>query len=242
MLRGFKTDLHIHTCLSPCAETDMIPRMIVETAKSKGMDIIGICDHNSAENVIYAKKAAKKTNLTVIGGMEITSKEEVHVLALFDDKESLLELQHWVYDNLPGENDEQVFGSQVNVNERDEVVGSTNRLLIGATKIGVDEVVKKVKTLKGAVLASHVDRESYSIVGQLGFIPDNLDLDGLEISARADKEAMKSEYKDFTIAAFSDAHFLSDIGKTFTTFFLKAPTVLEIMMAFHGDGGRRVMV
>jgi predicted metal-dependent phosphoesterase TrpH len=32
MLKVFNCDLHIHTCLSPCAQLDMHPRALVERA------------------------------------------------------------------------------------------------------------------------------------------------------------------------------------------------------------------
>ena len=73
MLREFKADLHIHTCLSPCAELTMLPTAIVKHAKRQGLDIIGISDHNSAENVNAVKKAGEKEDLLVLGGFEITS-------------------------------------------------------------------------------------------------------------------------------------------------------------------------
>ena len=104
MLKKIKADLHIHTCLSPCGETDMTPAMIIQKAKSKGLDVIGICDHNSSENVRVIKNIGDKNNLKVLGGMEVTSKEEVHILALFDDNKSLAKLQKIVYENLEGKN------------------------------------------------------------------------------------------------------------------------------------------
>ena len=114
MLRAFTADLHIHTCLSPCAELEMSPSAIVKTAAENGIDIIAITDHNSAENVVAAKKAAEDTDLTVLAGMEITTSEEAHILALFDDIESSIKLQDIVYEHLlPGENDEKRFGEQI---------------------------------------------------------------------------------------------------------------------------------
>ena len=118
MLRPFKADLHIHTCLSPCTELNMSPRRILASAKKKDIDILGICDHNSTENSLAIMNAAKDMRIGIIPGMEVTSQEEVHVLALFDDIESALKLQQHVYENLPGENDAEAFGMQVIVNEK----------------------------------------------------------------------------------------------------------------------------
>ena len=184
-LKEFYGDLHIHTCLSPCADLEMSPRSIVKEAKRKGLHFIGICDHNSAENVGAAKKAGRSENIGVIGGMEVTSSEEVHILALFDEGSRLRALQQAVYRNLRGTNDARLYGDQVVVNEEDEVVRFNRKLLIGATEIPIHEVVNLIHRLDGLAIASHVDREGFGIIGQLGFIPEDLPLDALEITDRS---------------------------------------------------------
>ncbi|HDQ03293.1 MAG TPA: PHP domain-containing protein, partial [Deltaproteobacteria bacterium] len=84
MLKAFNCDFHIHTCLSPCAELDMHPRAIVKKALEVKLDIIAICDHNSSENAPYVIKAAQGKNLKVFPGIEITTSEEAHIIAIFD--------------------------------------------------------------------------------------------------------------------------------------------------------------
>ena len=242
MLRPFKADLHIHTCLSPCAELDMSPRGILTAAKKKEIDIIGICDHNSSENSLAVMNAAKKMNINVFPGMEVTSQEEVHVLALFDGIEDALKLQKFVYKNLPGENDEKAFGMQVVVNEKEEVLGFNNKLLIGATTIPLEEVIRLIHSFSGIAIASHIDRESFSIIGQLGFIPDNLELDALEISPNTSfNEARKRYANNYPLTCSSDAHFPDDIGKSFTSFLLEDSTLAEIKKALKNEDGRRLI-
>jgi hypothetical protein len=242
MLRPFKADLHIHTCLSPCTELDMSSKGILTAAKKKEIDIIGICDHNSSENSLAVMNAAKKMNISVFPGMEVTSQEEVHVLALFDEIENALKLQEDVYKNLPGENDEKAFGMQVVVNEKEEVLGFNNRLLIGATTIPLEEVIRLIHSFNGIVIASHIDRESFSIISQLGFIPDNLELDALEISPHITfKEARKRYADDYPITCSSDAHYPDDIGKRFTSFLLEDITVAEIKKALNNEEGRKLI-
>ncbi len=242
MLRPFKADLHVHTCLSPCAELDMTPTGILTSANKKELDILGICDHNSSENSMAVMIAAKKMNITVIPGMEVTSQEEVHVLAFFDDIGNALKLQEYVYRNLPGENDEEAFGIQVIVNEREEVLGFNDKLLIGATTIPLEEVIRLIHSFDGISIASHIDRESFSIIGQLGFIPENLGLDALEISPRVNYEEAKKNYTDnYPITSSSDAHYPDDIGKSFTDFLLEAGTVAEIKKALNNEEGRRII-
>ncbi len=244
MLRKFKADLHIHTCLSPCGDMEMTPKKIVEKAISKGLDVIGICDHNSSENVIAVKKAGEKNNLKVLGGMEVTSKEEVHILALFDEDKNLSELQKIVYKNLPGVNDEEHFGYQLVVDEQDEIIDLNKKLLIGATDLTVDRIVELIHSLNGLAIASHVDRERFSLIGQLGFVPEGLELDSLELSPRYMSGKEKLEFPmalGFPLVTFSDAHLPDDIGKTSTTFLLNDITVIELKKALKNQDGRSIL-
>jgi len=242
MLRPFKADLHVHTCLSPCTELDMSPKEILTTAKKKEIDIIGICDHNSSENSLAVMNAAKKMNINIFPGMEVTSLEEVHVLALFDEIENALMLQEHVYENLPGENNEDAFGMQVIVNEKEEVLGSNNKLLIGATTIPLEKIIKTIHSFDGIAIASHIDRESFSIIAQLGFIPDNLELDALEISPSITREEAKKRYSEnYPITCSSDAHYPDDIGKAFTSFLLKDGTLSEVKKALKNEDGRKLI-
>ena len=236
-------DLHIHTCLSPCAQSDMLPTTIIKQARDKNVDVVGICDHNSAENVLAVRKAGEKEGVQVLGGMEMSSSEEVHILAFFDDDGALLEMQNIVYENLFGENDEKYFGEQLIVDEYDKIIGSTNKLLIGSTSLGIDRIVELVHSLGGLAVASHVDRDSFSIITQLGFIPKELPLDALELSWRCElSEVNNYESYGLPLVKFSDAHFLSDIGKAVTTFSLSAPSFSEVVMAFQNVEGRTVNV
>jgi len=236
-------DLHIHTCLSPCAEPEMTPQAIVRRAKEQRLDVIAVCDHNSAENVAAVKKAGARCGVHVLGGMEICSAEEVHILTLFDDDDALGEMQMVVYDHLFGENDEKYFGPQLILDENDQVVGSTPRLLIGSTTLSVGEIVEKAHDLGGLAVASHVDREAFSMIGQLGFIPEDLGLDALEVSWRcADSDVADYYQYGFEVVRSSDAHLLQDIGRCFTTFLLEAAEFGEVAMAFEGTGARRISI
>jgi len=243
MLKEFKGDLHVHTCLSPCGSNEMLPTTIVKEAKKRNLDLIGICDHNSVENVEAVKKAGEKEAMAVIGGVEITSREEVHILGLFDNDEALQDIKRMIEQNLPGENDEKAFGEQLIVDETDRITGSEGKLLIGATELSIQEVVDAIRDLGGLAVASHIDRESFGILGQLGFIPSGLRLDALELSASAvgTRERFYQEY-DMPFVTSSDAHYLDDIGRSCTTFFMKKISVEEIRKALQGKDGRRVVI
>ena len=243
-LRRFKADLHVHTCLSPCSCLDMSPREVVSAALQNGMDLIGVCDHNSAENVLAVKKAGSRNGLVVLGGMEVTSSEEAHLLVFFDDDDDLLEFQKFIYQHLAGKNDGHSFGLQVIADDEDGVSGFCDRLLIGATSLPAEEIVAQARAAKGAslVVAAHVDREAFSIIGQLGFIPESLVLDALEVSANTDVADAKKRFPEcanYPVLTGSDAHTPGDIGKRYTCFTLEDGTVAEIKKALTGRDGRK---
>jgi PHP family Zn ribbon phosphoesterase len=222
----------------------MYPRAVVAMSLARRLDIVAICDHNASENAQYVIKCAEGTGLTVLPGMEITSSEEVHVLALFDKLETLNRLQDLVYRHLPGKNDENVFGCQAIVNEHDEVEGLSERLLIGATTLPLQQIVSEIHGFGGLAIAAHIDRESFGIFGQLGFIPDDLALDALEISRRTGLAAARQRWPELARIAFiesSDSHIITDIGKGITRAFLADATTAELRMAFEKKNGRCIV-
>lgn len=212
----------------------MLPPTIVAKAREKGLDAIGITDHNSAENVVSVKRAAAKSGLSVVMGMEITSREDVHALAYFDREEELMEMQGFVYRHLPGSNDEEKFGQQIITDKEGEPCDINNKLLIGATTLSIGEIVDTIHRLNGLAVASHIDREAYGILGQLGFIPQGLQLDALEISSPRFKDIPAG----FPVVTSSDAHCLADIGKNVTRFCVEEMTVPEIKRALLNKNGR----
>jgi len=223
----------------------MSPKKIIQQSLEVGLDVIALCDHNSAENAGAAMREGNKQGLLVLPGMEICSKEEVHILALFDELDPALEMQAYVYANLPGENKSEVFGFQVIANEEDEVIGENPRLLIGATRLGLHAIVAKTHVLGGINISCHVDRPAYGIINQLGFIPEDLHLDGLEVSYRIKlAEAVQTipGIGNFSCVTSSDAHYLNDIGRAWTVFQLAEPTLAEIRLALARKDGRRILV
>jgi len=242
-MRKYKADLHIHSCLSPCGDLDMSPKRIVEKSRGEGLDIIALCDHNSAENVEAAIKAGDANGIHVLPGMEINCREEVHILGIFDQARQALAMQEVVYGALSGTNRPEFFGEQVIANEYDEIEGFNDRLLIGAVSLGLEAIVREVHRLGGLCIASHVDRPSYSLLSQLGFVPPGVNLDAVEISdpawAKTGGMAVLAEL-GLPVLTSSDAHFLSDVGRHVSFFTVGAPTAEEIHLALQGESGRAV--
>jgi 3',5'-nucleoside bisphosphate phosphatase len=240
----FMLDTHIHTCLSPCAELDMHPAALVDAAVEAGLDSIAVCDHNSAENAGAVQRAGDSAGLSVIPGMEITSAEEVHILGLLPNLEAAMALQSKIYRSLPGRNNESIFGMQVIANEFKEVLGFNDRLLSGATILSVSEVVAAIHNFDGLAVASHVDRERFGIIGQLGFIPPHLELDAIELSQRASLPQARLSFApkgEHPILFASDAHEPKDIARAATYALMEEATFAELRKALAGEGGRAIL-
>jgi len=244
MLKVFNCDLHVHTCLSPCAELDMHPMALVQKALEANLDMIAVCDHNSSANVPYVINAARTSQLKILPGMEITTSEEVHLLAIFDSLSNLTSLQNIIDQHLPGENDEERFGVQAIVNENGEVEGINNQLLIGATDLSLDTLIGYIHQFDGLAIAAHIDRESFSVLSQLGFIDDNAGFDALEITHLTGFDQARIKYPELCKYSFivsSDSHFIKDLGQDFTRFYLEEPTFSELKMALKKQNGRCIM-
>jgi PHP family Zn ribbon phosphoesterase len=188
-------------------------------------------------------KAAGGMPVEVIAGIEVCSEEEVHILALFDSFEKALDLQSLIYSHLTGTNDPEAFGVQVIANENDEVVSFEEKLLIGAVSLPIGRVVAEIHGRKGIVIASHIDRESYSIVSQLGFIPAGLQFDALELTEHCSVAEARRRYHALSGVPYvrnSDAHQLASIGVNTSEYLTEAASFQELRKALNGEGGRNV--
>ncbi len=224
----------------------MSPRGVVQIAVQKGLGLIGVCDHNSAENVLSARRAGQAAGIMVLGGMEVTTAEEAHILAFFDRDEDLLRFQEVVYGHLSGRNDEKRFGQQVIADEEDGVTGFCDRLLIGATSLPVEQVIAAARAATGdsLVIAAHVDRDVFSLIGQLGFIPPHLGLDAVEVSRHITVEEARKQFADcssYPVITSSDAHCPEDIGSRAMFLSIEEGTVGEIKKALNSRDGRKAV-
>ncbi|NSW89158.1 MAG: PHP domain-containing protein [Firmicutes bacterium] len=208
-------DLHIHSSLSPCAENDMTPNNIVKMAVIKGLDIIAVTDHNSVENAEAVLKCAEKAGILAVPGMELETREEVHVVCLFPDIEKAMKMQDVVYKAMPPlENREDIFGEQIIVDENDNIRKKLKRMLLIAADIGLEEAFHIIEKLNGAMIPAHIDRDSYSIISNLGMVPNEISINCLEVSRVCDLDKYletNPQLKKFRVIKSSDAHNLGDI-------------------------------
>jgi len=245
-MKTFRTDLHIHTLLSPCGDLEMSPANIVSLACQRGLDIIGITDHNTTKQCELIWKLAQKTNLTVIPGCEMTSREEVHCLGLFEDFDALRVLQDYLDQHLTIiPHNAALFGYQVLVDEDENILEELDNYLGASLDVSIEEVEQKVHELSGIFIPAHIDRPRNSLFSQLGFFPPELKVDALQISKLAEEDTIREKYKigqDITIVKFSDTHFPADLGKIYTNFEMEYATFSDIKKALARKDGRNVWI
>jgi PHP family Zn ribbon phosphoesterase len=208
-----KYDLHIHSALSPCADNDMTPSSIAGFRLLSGADVISICDHNSALNTPYAKKACDEYKIRFIPGIEVNTAEEIHVLCYFSGVGAALEMGEIIYRSLPDiKVDSDIWGEQLVINESDEVVGRVEKLLTVASSLDIYSVKSECERLGGIAVPAHVDRDSYSVLSVLGFMPDDLEFLAIEM-ARPEKYRSLADRKmlpeNVEVLSSSDAHNLA---------------------------------
>ena len=203
-------DLHIHSALSPCGDNDMTPNNIVNMSIIKGLDIIAVTDHNTCSNAEACIKVAGE-NLLVIPGMEIETAEEIHVVSYFPDIDRAKEAEKIVKAHLPKvKNEPLIYGNQYYLDENDEITGEEENLLVTATDLDIYDVFKMVKSCGGVALPAHIDRSSYSVLSNLGFLPEDLGTNAVEITPRR-RNLLEKEYEKYIILSNSDAHYLENI-------------------------------
>lgn len=202
-----RVDLHIHSCLSPCADNDMTPWNIVGMAKVKGLDAVAVCDHNSAANLPAAMKAGREYGVCVVPGLEVTSREDIHLLCYFPLLDQALEMGSLVGERqLAIKNRPSIFGEQRLVNEDDEPAGEVERLLLSACGLSLDEIAHEARQLGGVMVPAHINKGANSLLPILGFMPEEPDMPTVEIYRTRPHSALGR-----LCIASSDAHHLGDL-------------------------------
>ena len=244
-MKTFIAELHSHTVLSPCAEVEMIPPLIVQMALKRGINLIAVTYHNASANIEAVQKAARGTDLTVLPGMEVQTREEVHVLCLFDTLDQSEAWQKVVNDHLPPlENDIEHFGEQFVVDETGDFIRRETQLLLTSTNLSLDDIVWRVGAIGGLAIPAHVNRQAFGLIANLGFVPSNVTIEALEISRHLKISEAASRFpqiKGYPLLQGGDAHRLDEfLGAN--VFEVEAPTIAELKMALHGANGRLFQV
>ncbi len=210
-----RADLHIHSCLSPCGDLSMSPRAIAGTLASRGVNLAALTDHNSALNCPAFDFACREAGIAALFGIEAQTREECHMLCLFAEPETALKLGEELYAVMPPvPNNPGKMGDQVYVDENEDILGEVEKYLVTSADIGIDELADRVHELGGIAVPAHADRPAFSLVSQLGFIPegnwDALELVRLPLSEPAAREL---DTRGYPLITSSDAHYIEHLAR-----------------------------
>jgi 3',5'-nucleoside bisphosphate phosphatase len=240
-VKTYTAELHSHTVLSPCAEVEMIPPLIVQTAIEKGINLLAVTDHNASANVIAVQQAARGTGLIVLPGMELQTREEVHLLCLFDALDQLEAWQDMVDEHLPSlENDIEHFGEQFVVDENGDFIRRELQLLLTSADFSLEEAIGAVDSIGGLAIPAHIDRKANGLLEILGFVPANAMIEALEISRHISIDMAPLRYpqiRGYPLIRDGDAHRLNEFLGV-NEFLVESPTVAELKMALRHENGR----
>ena len=235
-------DLHIHSCLSPCGDNDMLPSNIVGMAALKGLNVIAVTDHNSCGNCPAVMKLAEAYGVTAIPGLELTTEEEVHVVCLFPELKNAMAFSEYVHSCLMAvKNDENIFGDQRFIDEDDNILATEPYLLINATTIGFDDVYKTVSDYGGIMIPAHIDKSTTSLLSNLGFILPTNKFRCAEVKHIGLLDELVSTHrylKSCTIINNSDAHYLQDINEPVNFIETKSESIPDILSALEASNER----
>ena len=245
-MKKYRADLHIHTILSPCADLDMSPDRIVNLALERGLDIIAITDHNSTRQCAMVKKHAEGTNLMVINGCEVNSREEVHAICLFEDDYTRDKFQRFLDQYLPEvPNRPDYDGHQLLVDQQNQITSEFPNYLGNPLSIDLETIEKYTHQLNGLFIPAHIDRPINSIYSQLGFLPHEIQVDGMQISKYVTEKSIRNHFDippEVTLISSSDSHYIDDIGTGSTSFYLYERSFKELKWALNQRNGRSVKI
>lgn len=247
-MRRVAVDLHVHTCLSPCADLEMTPARIVGRAVELGIGLMAVSDHNSARNAGVAVELGQRAGITVLPAMEITTAEEAHVLGIFPGMAEALSMQERVYASLPVGPEVVLHDAghdgghrwQVVVNALDEVLDFERVMLLGATDMDLGAVVAEIKARGGLAIASHLDRGAFSVMSQMGFVPGDVIFDAVEVIDEVLARTGLMFHPGMTMVRSSDAHHIQDFGRRRTVCRMAGASFEELSLALMGAEGRAV--
>jgi len=215
-------DLHIHSCLSPCADNDMLPADIAGIGALNNLSVMALTDHNSCENCPPFFEACEFYGIIPIAGMELSTAEDIHVICLFRQLEKAMEFSNYIYERImPVKNKPDIFGDQIVTDTDGNRVKTVDRLLISATDISAEEVPELVASFNGVCYPAHIDREANGIIAILGDIPPEPGFTCAELHDIERKKEYQDLYpitKDYTFISSSDAHNLASINSDINYF------------------------
>jgi hypothetical protein len=188
-------DLHMHSCLSPCGADDMTPYNLVNMAALAGLQVIAVADHNTTRNCAAAVEVGREAGVLVVPAMELTCREDVHVLCLFPDLDAAEACRLAVYEKLPQrKNRPKAFGNQFIMDAQDNVVAEEPQLLAFAADIGVYQAAEFIAGFGGFAIPAHIDRASFSLIAAMGLVDPAMGFTVYETTPACDVPALWAQH------------------------------------------------
>ena len=216
-MSAFRCDLHIHSCLSPCAEEEMTPGNIAGVAKLNGLDIAALTDHNTCGNCKTFFAACESYGVVPVAGMELTTSEDVHVLCLFRTLSDATAFSAAVdHRRIKIKNRSEIFGRQLLIDENDEPCGEEEHLLINATTLSLEEAAQWSAEYRGIAIPAHIDREANGMLSTLGGVPEEPEFPTIEVKDASSLLKLAKRYPALQTKraiVSSDAHSLWEIAE-----------------------------
>lgn len=209
----FSFDLHLHSCLSPCGGAENTPADLAAMCAVAGLDIVALTDHNTAGNCGAFLRAAQRLGLLALPGMELTTREEVHVVCLFPALSAAEAFDNKIRPLLPPILNEPAFwGEQLFMDDTDRVLGEDPAFLSGAADIGIYEVAGLAASLGGTTFPAHIDRPAFSLLSNLGFWEGDMGFRLAELSPHCPPELLRRpDLAGLPFIMNSDAHYLNQV-------------------------------
>ena len=216
----------------------MSPRAIVNAALAVGLNLIAVTDHNTAAMTPVVAQVACDKNLAYLYGLELHTREDVHLLAYFDDEITCLAFSDEVYDLLPdGYEDPYGLGEQVQVDAEENIVCYEPKFLVNGLDLSFADAAQRITELGGLAIPAHIDREFFGALSQMGKLPEGLEFPIIEVRG----ESIPEICGDASVLRTSDAHFLGGIGARVTYITVEQLTISELRKAAAGIGGRAIV-
>lgn len=204
-------DLHLHSCLSPCGDDEATPDSIAGMGELNGLDIMALTDHNTVKNCPAFFKVAKRHGIIPLGGMELTTAEDIHMVCLFDELDNAMAFGEYIESRrIPIKNRTDIFGNQLICDDEDNIIGTEENLLTNATTVSLDEAPELVKRFDGVCYPAHIDRQANAILAVLGDFPEKPYFACAEVHDGKKAAEYADRYRKLIVSS-SDAHYLWDI-------------------------------
>lgn len=247
----YKTDLHLHTPFDKAFKDrnnwingdkeakKEFARSYIDKVIEKGLQIIAITEHNDAswiEHFQEVNKEEKYKGITVFPGLEIASKEAIHLLVLFDPKTKPDILNNFLV-KIGLENKRIING---NVTPSDKTFDEILELI----EKDYCEKTTAFKKYTAVAIAAHADSDNglfnqdntqnYYKNPALIAVQIGKDYSSLKSGAKTIVEGKDVNYfnKSVAVVESSDARSLDDIGRFASYVKLSSPTVEGLRQAF----------